>query len=535
MRDHVSATRLAIMVTAVCVLALPSAAFGFTHTIASPSVTWKVPTAAGNQYAPAIYGFKIAYEDFALGNSNIWSLNLADHNTQGAIADQSLADVGPSMWGDRVVWTASTVAGTDVAYRDGPSGAVHTLTRAGSQGAGDVWGDRIVFTDTSTGAGDIYMWTAGTTNVTPICTEAHAQSDPTVFGDIVVWVDSRNGNQDLYMYDLRTDTERQLTNNAADEYSPDLWGTTVAFISEKNGTPDAARVERITDTDLALPDVFGEGGDQSEPSIWNERIVWSSADGEIWGIDPYYAAGNTPVQLTDDPTVTKQHPSIFGDLVVYGGLSASGADIYCAKVFYPQIPLKGPGTIAYGGSVTLTGVLTAGVGIPAQGRPLGLQVLDAGGWSMDVGTNAIALADGTFSFTKSGLQRSTWFRAVYGETAEDFLTGAGAAVLVPVKASLSKPSGPSRIKHGKSFTSVGALKPWHAAGTAWVTIKAYKRIHGHYYVIKSVTADLSDFSTYSHYAKRFSLPSAGRWKIVAQHADSDHAATSSSARYITVY
>jgi hypothetical protein len=337
------------------------------------------------------------------------------------------------------------------------------------------------------------------------------------------------------MYDLRTGVERQLTSNAADEYAPDLWGTDVAFVSERNGTPDAARLREITAEDLALPDVFGESGTQSDPSIWNERIVWASSDGEIWGIDPYFAGGSTPVQLTDDPTVAKQHPSIFGDLVVYGGLNASSADVYCARIFYPQLPLTGPTTISYNGSVTLNGTLRAGVGILAEHRLVGMELLGADGWIADPVFSTPTNDGGTFQYTKGSLKRNTWFRATDRDQSEDFLTGAGEAFLVRVRASLSRPSGPARIRHGKSFTSVGNLKPWHAAGTSWVTIKAYKRVHGSYHIIKSVTANLSDYSTYSRYTKRFSLPSAGRWKIVAEHSDNDHAPTSSAARFITVY
>jgi beta propeller repeat protein len=534
MHNRVRAALVALVIAASCAIAIPSTAFA-AHTVPNNVISWQVPTVAGNQYRPAIYGFDIAYEDFGPGNSDITWQSLAD-NELFPIAGTVATDSDPSMWGTRIAWTQSATGGTDIVYRDGPTGTIHTLERTGAQGATDIWGDRIVFYDGGTGAGDIYMWTAGnwsTPRITPICTEAHMQTTPAIYGDLVVWTDYRNGNADIYMYNLATGVETRLTSSSANEYAPDIWGTDVVFVTDVNGNADVARLRRATAPDPAAADIYAIAGDQYTPSVWNERVVWASVDGDLWGLDPYYGISKTPMRLVSS-TSAKQNPSIFGDLIAYGSVDPDGSNIWCSKINYPKLPLSVPGPVPYGGSATIAGALTGGPDIPLVGRTVGLEVTDAYGWQTDPLPPAITGTGGTFTITKTGLERNTTVRATFRDGAEQFMTGAGTSALIRVQASISKPSGKKSIKKNKYFTSAGTLMPWHKAGSSFVNIHLYRKIGGVYRDVGSATADLTDSGAYSRYSARFKLPKKGRWKIIATHSDNDHAWSESSVRYITV-
>jgi beta propeller repeat protein len=528
-------TRALVFAATVCLLGAPSPALAG-HSVANSFVEWRVPTAAGNQYRPVLSGYDLAFEDFGLGNSDISHANLMSQAAGAPLTTNTFTDLSPVIWGRRVAWTANNGAGTDVAYREAPLGVMRLLGRAGNQTAGGIWGTRIVFSDANTGSGDIYMVDIAVPLVSPICTEAHAQMSPTIFGDLIVWTDYRNGNADLYSYDLRTSTERRLTSDPANENSPELWGTDLVFVTDKNDAGDIARMERITAPDLAMPTIYHLGGQQSSPSIWNERIVWAEDSGNIWALDPFNGGPDgTPLVVTND-AFTHQDPSISGDLVAYGTITPGGADIYCTNLLFPHLPLSTFGTWNYGSTAIVNGTLIGGPGIPLTGKTVGLQIADEYGWVSDPTIPpTLSGPNGVFAFGKIGIQRNTTVRAVYREPGDGgYMTGAGDPITILVRASISKPSGPSKVKRYGKFTTACDLKPHHTAGSGAITVKCYRRIGGKYKLRKTVTAYASDYSTYSRYSARFSLPTKGRWKIVATHADSDHAASASTARYVTV-
>jgi len=100
-------------------------------------------------------------------------------------------------------------------------------------------------------------------------------------------------------------------------------------------------------------------------------------------------------------------------------------------------------------------------------------------------------------------------------------------------ATVTRPQTPLTPRHGRMFTVWGYLKPRHAAGTQAVKLYCSRRVNGTWKLRKTVRATVSDYSTYSKYSVRLSLPSAGRWRIRGYHADADHRASWSTWRYVT--
>jgi len=101
-------------------------------------------------------------------------------------------------------------------------------------------------------------------------------------------------------------------------------------------------------------------------------------------------------------------------------------------------------------------------------------------------------------------------------------------------ATVTRPYAPASVRRRKMFSAWGYLMPLHAAGTRAVTLYCSRRVGSAWKVRKTVTATVGDYSTYSRYSVRLSLPSAGRWRIRGYHADAEHRPSYSAWRYLVV-
>lgn len=107
--------------------------------------------------------------------------------------------------------------------------------------------------------------------------------------------------------------------------------------------------------------------------------------------------------------------------------------------------------------------------------------------------------------------------------------------VVKKAATVTTPYAPSSVRHGSAFTSYGYLKPRHTAGTYAVTLYCYRYQSGSYVLRKTVKAKAANYSSYSKYSVRMSLPYTGKWKVRAVHAsDALHLTSYSSYRYVNV-
>jgi hypothetical protein len=126
------------------------------------------------------------------------------------------------------------------------------------------------------------------------------------------------------------------------------------------------------------------------------------------------------------------------------------------------------------------------------------------------------------------------FRALY-TGASGYASSTSPRVLVKPKVYLGAPVAPLTIKKDVAFVVYGAFKPRHAVG--WnkaVKLYCYKKnlTTGTWVLKKTVWCKTIDYSSYSRYWVKLSLPSRGAWKLRAYApADARHAATWSAAIY----
>lgn len=194
-------------------------------------------------------------------------------------------------------------------------------------------------------------------------------------------------------------------------------------------------------------------------------------------------------------------------------------------------------TPAYAGSVKLNATLKREriIGMPIAGATVIFERLSGTSW-VTIGTamtDASGLArKATYPVSKA----KTVYRARFAGVAPYLAADMSAGVAVIPKVYLTTPNAPTTMRKGKSATVSGYLKPRHAAGTYSVRIYKYRYTAGKWKPYGYVKAKTSNYTTYTKYSARVSLPLKGRWRLRAyMPVDAKHAATwSISHRNVTV-
>ncbi|MEP0766487.1 MAG: hypothetical protein HRF45_08120 [Fimbriimonadia bacterium] len=113
----------------------------------------------------------------------------------------------------------------------------------------------------------------------PVCMEPDVQRSPDVFGYKVVWSDNRpqpDGAWDLFFKDLRVlSAETNLTRTLDEEAAPAISGNWVVyeFVSLVGWDTDIY-ARRIDDPDIPPKPICIAPGDQRNPAIWGNIVVW---------------------------------------------------------------------------------------------------------------------------------------------------------------------------------------------------------------------------------------------------------------------
>lgn len=189
-------------------------------------------------------------------------------------------------------------------------------------------------------------------------------------------------------------------------------------------------------------------------------------------------------------------------------------------------------TISYGAKVSFDGTLTTQAGQVLPGKPVRLEYLSGGVWKQ----SASSVTDGLGKITGlvAAPSAKTSYRLRFLSDVDYEETSSASLVITP-KVYLSTPSAPSTAYRNRAFASAGYLKPRHTAGTYPVRIYKYRYMNGSWRSYGYVKAKASNYSSYSKFAASVSLPYAGKWRLRAYApADSAHAATYGSYRYVTV-
>jgi beta propeller repeat protein len=315
----------------------------------------QITTNKSNQTIPAVYGDKIVFFDDRSGRGryNIYMHDLSTSRETQITTNNSHynPNTGPAIYGDRIVW--QEYDRPDIHMYNLSTSKEIQITNSGKAFYPDIYGNRIVWTDTRNGKGDIYMYDLSTSKETQITTNESHQDNPSIYGDRIVWQDSRNGEgsynpTDIYMYNISTSTETRITTNNSDQYYPAIYGDNIVWKDNRNGKGDIYMYNLSTskETRITINNGFLE-----DFAIYGDRIVWVDDRNRNADIYMYDLSTNTETQITTNKS-GQSGPAIYGDRIVWtdwrnkyrldGYPDIENADIYVCTVSVIEPSLKTP-------------------------------------------------------------------------------------------------------------------------------------------------------------------------------------------------
>lgn len=454
-----------------------------------------------------------------------------DYGPLGAIGDFRLAlplaqpfsvKLGGSSWGPGQNITGAQ-ADVDLALGaadTSPPTAPATLRAVAGSGRIDLsW---TAATDDTSGAGVlrylVYRWPDPAPTGTSQSTNYTSVPIPIASTTATAYADTSVVNDTVYHYTVRAQ-------DSATNLGPRA--------TQADATPDGTPPGPVT----ALAATPGDG---------SVHLAWTNPpDPDLAEVCVRRAEGAAPASATDGTAVYSGTGTACDDGALTNGTTYSyavftrdvagnwsiGATLDAVPRQATTLSLApGKTVVAYGGAATLSGTLTAG-GAPLLATSIDIESSTDGTTFTPLQTLPAPL--GSLSLLVTPIDK-TWYRLHY---AGDALHADSYSLIVVVtpRVFLSRPAAPGAARKGATFHVGGSLKPRHDAGAISVTIRCYRWIGGHWRLKKSVAALNVDYSTYTRYSVRLSLPAAGRWQIRAYaHADTGHAATTSRARTVTV-
>lgn len=250
--------------------------------------------------------------------------------TEYQITANKSNQVGPSVYGDRIVWCDDRNGNEDIYMYDLSTREETQITTSESdEYSPDIYDERIVWIDLRNGNGDIYMYNLSTREETPIIASGSV-SDPKIYDDRIVWADYRNGdesnlsNSDIYMYNLSTHNETQITSNQSNDVDPDMYEDKIIWydynISENStiyiyDLSISKEIQRIS-----------SGSRQSQPAIYMDRVIWRDERNGAYSIHVYNLSTSTEIQIPANHS--DLWPAIYKDRVVWVDYRNKYPDIY---------------------------------------------------------------------------------------------------------------------------------------------------------------------------------------------------------------
>ncbi len=255
--------------------------------------------ASNNQDSARIYGDKVVFYNYNLGNCCDSNLTLYDLKTK----------------------TSRIISTTKRGYNDAPLPSISD--------------NYVVWDDAGVGGNanmDIWLYDLSTNSKRALFNQAYHESRPSVSGSKVAWLDKRSGNLEVYVYDLSTGVEKRITNSPSDKISPQISGDRIVWQDFADQTVHLYDLATNTDRILAKA---------TNPSISGNKVAWIDSlwDGTRWLAEVYLYDLSTNIQrrLTyTNLTATKSYLDMSGNILVWidyrnepggGGLYVNG-DIY---------------------------------------------------------------------------------------------------------------------------------------------------------------------------------------------------------------
>lgn len=238
---------------------------------------------------PKIYGDRIVWIDSKNGSYNkygnyeacdIYLYNLSTSaKTQITTSGSTFWPTVPEIYGDRIVWSESRDGSGNVYMYNLSTKKETRITNKGGAERPAIYNDKIVWeqVNSSTGGGDIccqrnnlYVYDISTNNTTKIIDSEANYYRVAIYGDKIAWQSWINGGSDIHVYDLSTGKDTQLTNNR-EAYSPDIYEDRVVWEDWRNRNADIYMYNLSTSEETRIT---MDNSNQRSPAIYEKKIVW---------------------------------------------------------------------------------------------------------------------------------------------------------------------------------------------------------------------------------------------------------------------
>ena len=337
----------------------------------STSMETRITANESNQSEPAIYEDKIVWQDDRNGNWDIYMYDLST-SKETRITTNETNQSDPAIYGDKIVWV-------DEVRIDDPEIAVDpyfsinnficvydlsTSTETRLHSGLRIWnpsiyGDIIVWDEEDSIADNnmVVMYDLSASRLNMIAIERTASPD--IYKDRIVWTqDFWDFRNHVLMYNISTFTQTELTAEGVHESGsgslPAIYGDRIVWVPPNNGintsgiymftlastgsTPvDNIEMEAGTETQITT-----NGSDQSNPTIYGDRIVWADSrngksidqfeyPSESWNIYMYDLSAHKEIQITNDNS-DKQPHSIYEDRIVWNEWRNGNPEVYVYNI-----------------------------------------------------------------------------------------------------------------------------------------------------------------------------------------------------------
>ena len=388
-------------------------------------------------------------------------------------------------------------------------------------------GTNVVYVDRRGGVDGIYLYNIATSRERRLVTIDSSDSQPlAISGTRIVYADERNGNPDIYCYDLSTGLEKRLTTDTSSQVWPHISGTNVVYSSWQDTSasgPDIYCYDLLTGLERRLTtSTTGGFGGAWNPAISGMKVVYMD-NGDGMAVHCYDLTSGRDTRLTAT-TGDRMAPDISGTRVVYTSTDNTSRNLYCYSLSTKH-ETRLTTNKSYKSDPAISG--TNVVYWDDRNSPRG----DIYCYSLTTRRER-RLTRNTSATIWASLGGVSGTKVVYSAP-HSSTSGICIAELKPA-ATLGRPVAPSAPRHSSYFRVYGSLGPRHKAGTTVGTLLCDRFYSGAWHRTRTFRLRASDYSTYSQYRTRALLPAAGRWRIRAYHADSTHASSFSSWRYVTV-
>jgi hypothetical protein len=208
------------------------------------------------------------------------------------------------------------------------------------------------------------------------------------------------------------------------------------------------------------------------------------------------------------------------------------------EVVGTHLSISAPNTTDWGGTARLSGKLSSDNESALATRTLEIMAKPYRSTSWILVATATTDANGVYRASVSPKKR-TAYRVHFAREGERVQAYSPIKTITP-RAALTSPSVPSSVRRGQTFASVGYVKPRHPRGARSVSIKCYKwdpkrNEYRYHHAESAVNTGYNMKRRATRWAGRVTLPSRGKWKLVARvAADGMHAKTNSEPRFVTV-